>query len=366
MDDMNTRRSTGDNVIPLPYIVGDHIDDEQVREQFREQFKDIWNRIVESEAAIEPSLEQIDEEQVPLLVEGSITVRQEQQEPLSVDIRYKGYIEILCDEQKLSDIYSNLGCGVIDGYEFSVNEYLILKNLDSTVADVRKWNGEEFIEVKPRNMPSMAWGSGKNACKPLDEVQRCAFDSIQENEVTVLYGKAGCGKTHIPLAHILSWLESGKYDKLYVVYSYEPMRNAKTLGFEKGDHIDKVLMTGSIGNILASKLGSITEVERKINDGKLEIIPTANIRGVEFSRKSIVLVTEAQNLDVYTMKTIVQRCQEGCKQIYEGDILEQTDASLSNSGMARLIEVFKGNPNFGCVKLHKGYRSPLCELADLM
>src|SRR5699024_11551980 len=64
------------------------------------------------------------------------------------------------DEQKLSDIYSNLGCGVIDGYEVSVNEYLILKNLDSTVADVRKWNGEEFIEVKPRNMPSMAWGSG--------------------------------------------------------------------------------------------------------------------------------------------------------------------------------------------------------------
>ena len=61
MDDMNTRRSTVDNVIPLPYIVGDHIDDEQAREQFREQFKDIWNRIVESEAAIEPSLEQIDE-----------------------------------------------------------------------------------------------------------------------------------------------------------------------------------------------------------------------------------------------------------------------------------------------------------------
>ena len=115
MDDMNSRRSTGGNVIPFPYIVGDPIESEQAREQF----KDIWNRIVESEAAIEPSLEQIDEEQVPLLVEGAITVRHEQQEPLSVDIRYKGYIEILCDEQKLSDIYSNLSCGVIDGYEFS-------------------------------------------------------------------------------------------------------------------------------------------------------------------------------------------------------------------------------------------------------
>ena len=170
MDDMNTRRSTVDNVIPLPYIVGDHIDDEQAREQFREQFKDIWNRIAESEGAIEASLEQTDEEQAPLLVEGSITVRHEQQEPLSVDIRYKGYVEILCDEQKLSDIYSNLGCGVIDGYEFSVNEYLILKNLDSTVADVRKWNGEEFIEVNHATCRLWLGDQGKT---PVSRWTRC-------------------------------------------------------------------------------------------------------------------------------------------------------------------------------------------------
>ena len=100
MDDMNTRRSTGGNVTPFPYIVGDPIESEQAREQFRERFKDIWNRIAESEDAFEGHLEQTDEEQVPLLVEGAITVRHEQQEPLSVDIRYKRYDEILCDEQK--------------------------------------------------------------------------------------------------------------------------------------------------------------------------------------------------------------------------------------------------------------------------
>ncbi len=101
-----------------------------------------------------------------------------------------------------------------------------------------------------------------------------------------------------------------------------------------------------------------------INRGILDIIPTANIRGVEFEADSCVIVTEAQNLDVYTLKTIIQRCKEGCKQIYEGDIIEQKDTKIQDVGINRLIEVFKGNENFGCVKLKNNYRSKLSELAD--
>jgi predicted ribonuclease YlaK len=137
------------------------------------------------------------------------------------------------------------------------------------------------------------------------------------------------------------------------------------LGYEKGDHITKLLYSASIGNILASKFGDITAIEYMIADGRLEIIPTANIRGVEF-QDSVVFVTEAQNLDTYTLKTIIQRCKSDCKQIYEGDIIEQKDKSLPNVGMNRLIEVFKGHPSFGCVKLKNNYRSPISELADKM
>ena len=98
----------------------------------------------------------------------------------------------------------------------------------------------------------------------------------------------------------------------------------------------------------------------------LEIIPTANIRGWECPENSILLSTESQNLDVYTLKTIIQRCKSGCKQIYEGDVIEQKDTNVQNIGMNRLIEVFKGHKSFGCVKLKNNYRSELSELADLM
>ena len=188
---------------------------------------------------------------------------------------------------------------------------------------------------------------------------------MKNTDVTVLYGRAGSGKTSIPLEYAMQEVDKGKRSRLYIIYSYEPLRGARTLGYEKGDHITKLLYYSSVGNILATKFGDMQEVERLIEDGKIEIIPTANLRGVEFSKDSIVLCTEAQNLDTYTIKTIVQRCKDGCKLILEGDILEQKDVNITNSGINRLIEVFKGTDVFSCIKLKYNYRSSVIgELAD--
>lgn len=275
------------------------------------------------------------------------------------DDYYKGYIEKSLSESEMAHFYEHLTENI---FNLLANEYLILKNDKNEVVDTLKWvdNGYETVRCKP--FKSNMFGT----LKPLDEIQACAMDSINTNDITVLYGKAGSGKTTLPLNYIMQNLEKGKFKKLYVIYSYEPLKGAKTLGFEKGDHITKLLYSASIGNILASKFGDISQVEYMIERQMLDIIPTANIRGVEFEEDSVVLCTESQNLDVYTLKTIIQRCKEGCKQIYEGDIIEQKDTNVQNIGINRLIDVFKGHKSFGCVKLKNNYRSTLSELADLM
>lgn len=273
--------------------------------------------------------------------------------------QYEGFIEKQLSEEEIAHVYENLQDNV---FNLLINEYLILKNDKEEIIDTLKWteNGYETVRCKP--FKSNMFGT----LKPLDEIQSCAMDSINCNDITVLYGKAGSGKTTLPLNYIMQGLEKGKFKKLYIIYSFEPLKGAKTLGFEKGDHVTKLLYSASIGNILASKFGDITQVEYMIDRGMLDIIPTANIRGVEFEADSVVLCTESQNLDVYTLKTIVQRCKEGCKQIYEGDIIEQKDTNVDEIGINRLIDVFKGHKSFGCVKLKNNYRSPLSELADLM
>ena len=276
----------------------------------------------------------------------------------TVDI-YKGYREISLDEQEMAHFYQNLSENVLG---LLTNEYLLLKDCDGNIVDKLKWDGEEYQTIRSKPYKSNMFGT----LKPLDDIQSFAMDSINTNDITVLYGKAGSGKTTLPLNYIMQEIEKGRYKKCYIVYSYEPLKGAKTLGFEKGDHITKLIYSASIGNILASKFGDIQQVEYMIDRDMLDIIPTANIRGWECPSDSILLCTESQNLDVYTLKTIIQRCKSGCKQIYEGDVIEQKDTNIQNVGINRLIDVFKGYKSFGCVKLKNNYRSELSELADKM
>lgn len=272
---------------------------------------------------------------------------------------YKGYREIQLDENDMAHFYENLNENTLG---LLVNEYVLIKDSNGFIVDKLKWDGEMYQTIVNRSYKSTMFGT----LKPLDDIQACAMDSIKSNDITVLYGKAGSGKTTLPLNYIMQEIEKGRFKKCYMVYSYEPLKGAKTLGFEKGDHITKLIYSASIGNILASKFGDIHQVEYMIDRGILDIIPTANIRGVEFESDSICMVTESQNLDVYTLKTIIQRCKTGCKQIYEGDVIEQKDTIIQNVGINRLIDVFKGHKSFGCVKLKNNYRSELSDLADMM
>lgn len=275
------------------------------------------------------------------------------------DEMYKGYIVLTLTDEEIAYMYEHL---TENQFSLAVNQYVLVSNVDNQLIDVLKWAGTGLETVRQKSIKSNMFGT----LKPLDAIQRCAIDSIFNNDITVLYGRAGSGKTTLPLNYIMQMLEKGTYKKCYIIYSYEPLKGARTLGYEKGDHVTKLLYSASLGNILSSKFGDIQMVERMIDLGQIEIIPTANIRGIEISDDSICLVTESQNLDVYTLKTIIQRCKDGCKQIYEGDIIEQKDTNVNQLGIQRLIEVFKGHPKFGCVKLKNNYRGELTELADKM
>lgn len=274
------------------------------------------------------------------------------------DILYKGYIEhTFVNDEEMAYFYEHLNDNVLN---LNINEYALLKSCDGIIVDKVKWNGTEYKTLTYKNFKSSMFGT----VKPMDDYQQMAFDSIANNDITVLTGKAGSGKTTLPMAYAMQQLESQKFRKIVVVYSFEPLKNAKQLGYIKGDTNTKLLETASIGGILSSKMGDRMIVERMLASGSLEIVPTANVRGVEFN-DSIVFLTEAQNLDTYTLKTVIQRCKTGCKLIVEGDVLEQSDIRRE-SGLFRMIETFKGYKSFGAVKLKNNYRSEICEIADKM
>lgn len=270
---------------------------------------------------------------------------------------YTGYKTVIPTEDDFAMAYNkDNNCNIFD---CEVNQYVVLKDIDGNTQDVLRWTGEKYIALNAKQFKSRAFGN----IKPLDEYQRMAFDSIINNDITVLFGRAGSGKTTIPLSYISQCLETQKFSKCSIVYHYETLKNAKTLGFVKGDTLTKKLETASLGGILSSKYGDIGEVNRLISSGMFNIVATADLRGIEFGKDELVYVTEAQDLDRYSLKTLIQRCKTGSKLILEGDIIEQCDTNRG-IGLHKMIDVFKGYKSFGCVKLKNNYRSEICELAD--
>lgn len=272
-------------------------------------------------------------------------------------LNYIGYKIVSPTDEELAKVYDKDNKDNL--FKCEVNEYVLMKGEDGDCIDVLKWSGQGYSALYNKPFKSRQYGN----IKPLDSQQKMAFDSIASNDLTILFGRSGSGKTTIPLSYITQQLENGKCGKCYIVYSFDTLKGQKTLGYVKGDQTEKLLSTGSLGGILATKFGDMTEVERLLASGQIEIIPTANLRGQEFGSDSICFCTEAQNLDRYALRTLLQRCKSGCKIILEGDIIEQCDTARG-VGLFKALDVYKGYHRFGCVKLKNNYRDEIGELAD--
>jgi predicted ribonuclease YlaK len=59
----------------------------------------------------------------------------------------------------------------------------------------------------------------------------------------------------------------------------------------------------------------------------------------------------------------------GAKIIIEGDYMAQVDSYMfegHNNGLKRVIDVFRGHPEFGYVQLQNVWRSKIAELCELL
>lgn len=270
---------------------------------------------------------------------------------------YKGFKEVTLTEYELATFYE---CKT-NKWDLLDNEYLIIHDGNGDIVDKYKWTDDKgFTTISSKGFKSIYLGD----FKPKDVYQMLAMDSLHNVDFTLLSGMAGTGKTQLALSYIMQNIE--KIGKAVIIFNPAKLKNSEQLGYYSGSRLEKLLQN-SIGGILSSKLGSISVVETLATNGKFMLLPTSDIRGIEIGEKDVLYVTEAQNTDAYTMRTILQRAKEGCKIIIEGDMLEQRDlrnSSSNDNGMTKAIEAFKGSKYFSCVELQNTYRSPIAEVAQ--
>lgn len=248
-----------------------------------------------------------------------------------------------------------------NGQKYFVNDFGIgFKNKEFT----RNFSSGDKTPFKPQQFKSIGIGT----ISALDSYQACAMDSLVRDDITVLSGHAGSGKTLLSLAYSFQQIETQKRRKLVIFTNPTKARGSEELGFYTGDK-DNKLLQNSIGGILACKLGGMLKLEALMMEGIIEIHPMSDIRGMEVSSNDIMYITEAQNVSKDLMKLAVQRCQEGCKIIIEGDFTTQVDSYMCegmNNGMTALIKALKDYDKFAHVNLPIIRRSRIAELVDNM
>lgn len=282
------------------------------------------------------------------------------------DEEYTGYLTVSMSEEELAHFYGVLLPDNENKYGLLTNQYLLIE-FNGQITDKYKWIRNKYQEVKYNKVESTMFGK-INPIKG-DIYQQCALDSLCYNQVTVMRGPAGSGKSYLALGYLMQELERGRIDKIIIFANTVAVRGAAKLGYYPGDKNSK-LLDSQIGNFLVSKFGSITQIEDMIDNGTLVLLPTSDMRGYDTSGMHAgIYVTEAQNASIDMMKLMLQRIGEDSIAIIEGDIRAQVDMSEysgTNNGLRRMSQVFRGKDFYGEIELKEIYRSKIAATADLM
>lgn len=277
---------------------------------------------------------------------------------------YNGFIEKSLSEKEMAYFYENLQENT---FKLLINEYLVLKNDKGEVVDKFRWDGYEYQNVKFPTIKSNYFGS----VKPYngDIYQQMVLNSLSNNQVTMIKGAAGTGKSYLALGYLMWLLEKRKIEKIIVFCNTVATANSAKLGYYPGTK-DEKLIDSSIGNMLSAKLGDSFGLEQMIGQGKIQLLPLSDIRGFDTNGMCAgVYITEAQNMDISLMKLALQRIGEDSICIIDGDYNAQCDMPQyagNNNGMRRMSEVFRGQDFYGEIELQNIYRSRISQIAELM
>ena len=192
----------------------------------------------------------------------------------------------------------------------------------------------------------------------LNEEQKEAKRLIIENQVVVVTGRAGSGKSLVCAQAALDFLKKKQVNCIYNTRA--AVEVGRSLGFLPGALNEKFdpYMEALVEN-LSKCCSDKNEVSKLIQDEKVKAIPVQFIRGKTID--DILIVEEAQNLTKGEMLAILTRLGKTGKIVINGDN-EQTDIKSSTgeiNGLSYVIELSKKIEEIKWIKLKENHRSDL-------
>ena len=190
----------------------------------------------------------------------------------------------------------------------------------------------------------------------LNEEQKETKPYILENDVSVITGKAGSGKTLLACQIALQGVLEKRYKKIIIT---RPTVSKEDLGHLPGGIEDKMApwVSPIYGNMY--QLLRKERVYQMIRADQIEIVPFSYMRGRTFL-DSVIIIDECQNLDNEQTLMILQRLGKDSKMLFCGDTDQIDLKNTSTSGLAFLRSI-KDLRGFYVKNLETNHRHPILD-----
>ena len=188
----------------------------------------------------------------------------------------------------------------------------------------------------------------------LNDEQKEAKRLIIENQIVIITGRAGSGKSLVSAQSALDFLFKKECDNILITRA--AVEVGHSLGFLPGSLNEKFdpYLEAFQENLI--KCYDKVKVEDLISSKKINALPVQFIRGKTID--DVLVVEEAQNLTKAEMLAIITRLGKTGKIIINGDN-EQKDIKDQYNGLSYVIELSKKIPEIKYIKLKHNHRSDI-------
>lgn len=191
----------------------------------------------------------------------------------------------------------------------------------------------------------------------LHQDQHEACQMIERKVLTILWGKAGTGKTLVGVFSALKFLIDGEAQKIIIT---RPTVSDEEIGFLPGDLKEKMdpwlnPVYENIKNIVGKE-----NLKVLLGEDIVQIKPLSFMRGQTFTN-SCIIVDEAQNVTHKQMEMIVGRLGIKSKMIVCGDMRQKDLKNNKKSGLPFLINNTEKLHEVGNYELVYNHRNKLVD-----
>ena len=257
------------------------------------------------------------------------------QKALNVDLNIFGNVVSVFGEKNkvkktvilLNKVYESILNNDSKNEYYDFSDFLVeLKMLDHSKSPKKNINDQLILKT---------W---KKSIAPKSLGQRKYLNALNENDLVFGLGPAGTGKSYLAVAKGVEMMKKGEIDR--IILSRPAVEAGENLGFLPGDMKEKVdPYLRPIYDALYEMM-PYDRVEKKIQNGEIEIAPLAFMRGRTF-QNSCIIIDEAQNTTPVQMKMILTRIGKRSKMIVNGD-LTQTDIPKGvESGLSKAVKILR-------------------------